>query len=231
MPFFYVDRYYILFVVPALLIALWAQGHVKSTYRRYAKVLTQRGYTATEVARMILDKNGLSEVAIYHVGGELTDFYDPKQNSLSLSDSVDGKSSIAAIGVAAHEVGHAIQHAQGYTPIRVRNAIVPVTRIGSTISIPLAVLGLFLNSAFLVNVGIILFSSVLVFQLVTLPVEFDASRRAILSLETFGILSPEELTGAKKVLRAAAMTYVAATITALANLLRIMALFGNRNRR
>lgn len=231
MPLFYIDRYYILLVVPAMLIALWAQGRVKSTYHAYARVLSRRGYTATEVARMILDKNGLQQVSIQHVSGELTDFYNPKNRSLSLSDSVEGQSSIAAIGVAAHEVGHAIQHANHYWPIQVRNAFVPITNIGSAISIPLALLGFFLGLPFLVNVGIILFASIFVFQLLTLPVEFDASHRAIASLESENILAPEEIVGAKKVLRAAAMTYVAATITALASLLRVIALFGGRDRR
>ncbi len=234
MPFyrgFYIDPYYIYLVLPALLISILAQIGVKSTFSKYSRQFSRRGIPASAVARQILDQNGLYHVSIQRVAGNLTDHYDPRTNIVSLSDSVFDSTSVASIGVAAHEVGHAIQHATGYVPIKLRNAIVPVANIGSTISIPLAILGLFMGLPILVDIGIILFSSVTLFQLITLPVEFNASRRAISTIEAGRMLEGEEVTGARRVLRAAAMTYVAATLTAIANLARIILLFGNRNRR
>ncbi len=234
MPFyrgFYIDPYYIYLVLPALLISILAQIGVKSTFSKYSRQFSRRGVPASAVARQILDQNGLYHVSIQRVAGNLTDHYDPRTNIVSLSDSVFDSTSVASIGVAAHEVGHAIQHATGYVPIKLRNAIVPVANIGSTISIPLAILGLFMGLPILVDIGIILFSSVTLFQLITLPVEFNASRRAISTIEAGRMLEGEEVTGARRVLRAAAMTYVAATLTAIANLARIILLFGNRNRR
>jgi len=229
MPFFYMDRYYLIFVIPALILAFLAQANVKSTFSKYAKQFSRRGYTAAQVARLILDKNNLQMVEILQVGGKLTDFYDPKSNSISLSDDVYASPSVASIGVAAHEVGHAIQHGTGYAPIKIRNFFVPIANIGSTISIPIAIAGFIFGMRPLVEIGILLFSMIVLFQIITLPVEFNASRRAIDSIETFGILSPDEVGGAKKVLFAAALTYVAATITAIANLLRLMALFNDRS--
>lgn len=222
--FFYYDHYYLVLVVPALIISLIAQFMVQSAYKKYAQVLSSRGITAQEVVRRILAMHGISHVGIERVAGNLTDHYDPRANVIRLSDSVYGDISVAAIGVAAHEAGHAVQYATGYVPIKIRNSVLPATNIGSKLSVPLIILGFILGMAPLVDFGIILFSLVLVFQLVTLPVEFNASRRAISVLDQIGILDGEELTGAKNVLRAAAMTYVAAVLTSLAQLLRLILL-------
>ena len=230
MPYFgyYIDQYYLLLVVPALLIALLAQWNVKATFARYNKVRNARGLTGAMVARQILDDNGLRDVNIVRVSGSLSDHYDPRSNIVSLSDSVYSETSVAAIGVAAHEVGHAIQHSTGYMPIRLRAAIIPLTQIGSTLAFPLAILGLFLSFQPLVTFGILLFVAVVLFQLVTLPVEFDASARALRTLEADNILYDDELSGARKTLRAAALTYVAALVVAVANLLRLLALTQRR---
>ncbi len=228
MPFFYFDPYYLFLVIPAVLIALWAQVNVSSTFRKYNNVRNVKGVTADEVARRILDDNGLYNVQIERVSGNLSDHYDPRSNVVRLSDSTYGNSSVGAIGVAAHEVGHAIQHATGYLPIKIRQAIIPVTQIGSSIAIPLAILGIIMSWNVLVTIGILLFSAVVLFQLVTLPVEFNASSRAMKTLETQNILEGGELVGAKRVLRAAALTYVAALIVAIANLVRLIALSNRR---
>ena len=182
-----------------------------------------------EVVRQILDKNGLSHVRIERIAGELTDHFDPRAQVIRLSDSVYGDSSVASIGVAAHEAGHAVQHATGYVPIRLRNAVLPVANFGSRLSVPLILLGLILSMQSLVEIGILLFSFVLLFQLITLPVEFNASRRAIRTLDEGGILAGAELTGAKKVLGAAAMTYVAAALTTAMQLLRLVLLSRRRD--
>lgn len=208
-------------MIPALIFALWAQMRVKSTFDRYQKVPNARGYTAAEVARRILDDNGLYNVAVEHVKGHLSDHFDPRTNVVRLSDSVYSGKSVASIGVAAHEVGHAIQHATGYKPIKIRSALVPVTNIGSTLGIWLVVIGMFFSTE-LAIVGVILFASVTLFQLVTLPVEFNASSRALKTLEADSILYDDELVGARKVLRAAAMTYVAALVSSLITLLRLI---------
>ncbi len=226
---FFYDYYYLILVVPAIIISLFAQMKIKSTYNKYSQVMSQKAQTATEITRTILDANGLQNVKIESVSGTLSDHYDPKANVIRLSDSVRGDVSVASIGVAAHEAGHAIQHAQGYTPIKVRNAILPVANIGSRLSVPLILLGIILSFEPLVSIGILAFSAVLLFQLVTLPVEFNASRRALFTLSQKGILQGEELNGAKKVLSAAAMTYVAAVLVSLAQLLRLLLI--NRNRR
>ncbi len=231
MPFFYMDQYYLLLVLPAALIALWAQFKVSSTFRRYSQYQASRGYTAVMVARQILDQNGLQHIRIERVNGNLTDHYDPRSNVIRLSDSVYDSMSVAAIGVAAHECGHAVQYSVNYFPIKIRAALIPITNIGSSLAIPMAVLGLMLNSGFLVNLGIMLFLAVVLFQLVTLPVEFNASRRAIATLDSQMMLDQEELQGAKKVLTAAALTYVAALITALANLARLLLLRDRNDRR
>lgn len=222
--FFYYDYYYLVLVVPALIITLVAQIMVQSTYKKYANVLSARGMTAQEVVKRILSMNGISNVGVERIAGNLTDHYDPKTNVIRLSDSVYGNVSVASIGVAAHEAGHAVQYATGYAPIKIRNAVLPAANFGSKLSVPLIILGYILGMYALVDFGIVLFSLVLVFQLVTLPVEFDASRRAIAVLDQSGMLGGEELTGAKKVLRAAAMTYVAAVLTSLAQLLRLILL-------
>lgn len=228
---FYGDYYfsYLILIVPALLIALWAQMRVKTTFSRYSKVYSRRGITAAQAARQILDANGLYHVAIERVSGNLTDHFDPRTNVVRLSESVYDSTSVASIGVAAHETGHAIQYATHYKPIVVRSAIVSVTNIGSSLSMPLIILGIIMSSYTLVVAGIILFSLITVFQLVTLPVEYNASNRAIAILSQSGILDQDEVAGAKKVLSAAALTYVAALITAVMQLLRLILLYGRRN--
>lgn len=224
MPMFYYDSYYLMLVIPALLISGIAQFFVKSTFSKYSKVLSQRGMQAHEIARKMLDDNGLYHVQVERVSGHLTDHFDPTSNIVRLSDSVYSSQTVASIGVAAHEVGHAIQYANNYIPIKIRAVLIPVTNLGSSIALPLAMLGIFFSLEFLVTAGILLFSAVVLFQLVTLPVEFDASIRAINTLDTDGYLSRDELKGSKRVLSAAAMTYVAALIVSLANLLRLVLL-------
>ena len=226
-----IDMTYIVLVLPAILLGLWAQMRVQGTYARYSRVRASRGITADQAARMILDMNGLRNIPIQRISGSLTDHYDPKAQVVRLSDSVYGSPSIAAIGVAAHEVGHAVQHAVGYAPMQIRSAIVSVTNIGSTLSMPLILIGLVLNSSSLALTGVALFSLVAIFQLVTLPVEFNASRRALQTLESRDILSSSELAGARKVLTAAALTYVAALVQSLAQLLRLLILVGGNRRR
>lgn len=227
---FYFDQYYWLLVIPATLIALWAQIKVSSTFRKYNTIKSASGCTAATAARRILDQNGLQGVSIERVSGSLSDHYDPRSNVIRLSDTVYNSTSVGAIGVAAHEVGHAVQYAQGYGPIKFRAALIPITNIGSMAALPLAVLGLIMGFELLVNIGIILFSVVVLFQLITLPVEFNASSRAIKTLEGDNILSSNEITGAKKVLSAAALTYVAALLVSIANLLRLI-LLRDRNGR
>jgi len=226
---FYFDSYYLILVLPAIIISLIAQAKVSSTYKKYSQVMSREAKTSTEVARAILDANGLYGVKIEAVSGTLSDHYDPRTNVIRLSDSVRSDVSVASIGVAAHEVGHAIQHAQGYTPIKVRNAILPVANIGSHLSIPLIIAGLILSVEPLVTVGILAFAAVLLFQLVTLPVEFNASTRALKTLADRGILYGDELIGAKKVLSAAAMTYVAAALTSLMQLIRLILISRDRD--
>lgn len=226
---FFYDYYYLVLVVPAILISLFAQMKVTNTYKKYSQVMSSGRKTATEITRMILDKNGLQNVKIEAVPGKLSDHYDPRTNVIRLSDTVRGDVSVASIGVAAHEAGHAIQYAKGYAPIKLRNTILPVANFASKLSIPLIILGIILAYESLVTVGILAFSTVLLFQVVTLPVEFNASKRALLTLSSDGILNDEELKGAKKVLGAAALTYVAAVLVSLAQLLRLLLI--NRNRR
>ncbi len=228
--FFGIDITYIIFVLPALILAMWAQANVNSTFNKYKSVSNSRGYTAYDVARRILNMNGLNNVKIERVSGHLSDHFDPKANTVRLSDSTYQSSSVAAIGVAAHEVGHAIQHATAYMPIKIRNAIVPVVQISSYAAFPLAIIGIIFGSNRLVLAGVILFSLVVLFQLITLPVEFNASRRAIKTLESNYILEGNELSGAKKVLFAAALTYVASAAVAIGNLLRLLVLAGGRRR-
>ena len=227
--FWYYDSYYLILVVPAILISLFAQMKVQSTYKKYAQVLSSRGKTAAEVTREILDKNGLTNVSIERVAGSLTDHYDPRANVIRLSETVMGDPSVASIGVAAHEAGHAMQHNTGYLPIRARNVVLPIANIGSRLAFPLILLGLILSMQPLVSFGILLFSFVLLFQLVTLPVDINASRRAIETLRGSNILADEELAGAKKVLGAAALTYVAAALTSAAQLLRLVLISRRRN--
>ena len=219
------DMTYLVLVVPALLIALIAQIQVKSAFSRYARVRCTSGLTGAQAAQRILQANGITDVRIEHISGKLTDHFDPQAKVIRLSDEVYGVASIAAVGVAAHEAGHAVQYATDYAPIRIRAAIIPATRIGSNLSWPLLIAGLIFNWSVLVWAGILLFGLVTVFQLVTLPVEFNASRRALATCGT-----DDELRGARSVLRAAAMTYVAALLVSFAQLLRLIILYGNRRR-
>lgn len=229
MPY-YVDLTYIIFIVPALIFGFWAQLSVKSAFSKYSRVSTVKGYTGAEVAKLILEQNGIYDVTIRHISGNLTDNFNPKDKTINLSDNVYNSTSVAAIGVAAHETGHAIQHAVGYKPIAVREAIIPITQVGSWAYLPLIVLGLVFSYQPLINAGIIFFGTIALFQLVTLPVEFNASQRAIATVESSGILCGKEVTGAKWVLRAAALTYVAALVSSVLQLLRLLVLFGSRKR-
>jgi uncharacterized protein len=225
---FGIDRYFIILVVPTFLFALYAQFKVKSTFNKYRKVLNTRGFTGADVARSILDKNGLFDVEIQMIPGELTDHYDPRSRVLRLSEVVYRSTSVASIGVAAHETGHAIQHKVGYTPLALRSSLVPAANIGSSIGPYVAIIGIMFATPLLTNIGIILFTVAVAFYLVTLPVEFNASSRAISTLESTGLLSYQEIIPAKKVLRAAAMTYVASAAVAMASLLRLILLSNSR---
>ena len=216
-------------LIPALLLAGWAQLNVKSTFEKYSRVSTRKASTAAEVASMLLSRAGIFNVPVNKVTGSLTDHYDPVKRTVNLSESVYGSTSIASLGVAAHECGHAIQHSVGYSPLMVRNAIVPAINLCSTLSIPLFFVGILLSVAGLVTLGILLFSGVIVFHLITLPVEFNASTRALTMLRNTGALAEAELVGARSVLRAAAWTYVAAATMAAAQLLRLI-VFSNRRR-
>ena len=228
--FYGFDIYYFILIIPALLFGLWAQSQVNANFQKFSRVGTMRGMTGAQAAEYILQQNGIYDVQIRHVSGHLSDNFNPRNKTINLSDSVYNSTSIAAIGVAAHEAGHAVQHAVNYAPIRIREMIIPVTQIGSWLYLPKIMVGFLFSSQALVNVGILLFSTLAIFQLVTLPVEFDASGRAIKTLESSGILYGEEITGAKKVLKAAALTYVAALVSSLAQLLRLILIFGGRRR-
>ena len=225
-----------LLVLICAVFAMWASAKVNSTFKKYSKQNSIRGITGAQAAQRVLMANGIHGVRIERVSGNLTDHFDPRTNVIRLSDSVFSSTSTAAIGVACHEAGHAVQYAMGYAPIKLRAAIIPLTNFGTKIAWPLMLVGLLLSSmsyAFynLVYVGIACFSLSLVFQLITLPVEFNASRRALVAIEEGNILTDDELVGARKTLRAAAMTYVAAVATSLAQLLRLLAIYGNRRRR
>lgn len=227
---FYYDSTYLV-ILPALIFALWAQILVQSTYSKYNKIGTKCGMTGYDAARLILDSNGLTGVRIEHIAGELTDHFDPTTNVIRLSGGVYGSTGIAAVGVAAHEAGHAVQYAKGYSPMKLRAAIIPATRIGSTLAMPIFLIGFIFSLYELAMIGIILYSLTAVFQAVTLPVEFNASRRALVALRSCGRLDGSEISGARKVLTAAALTYVAALASSLAQVLRLMLLIGRRNDR
>jgi len=238
MPYMYyygVDWTYIVLVLPFLFLSLWASYRVNATFKKYSTQYASRRITGAQAAQKVLFNNGVTNVRIERISGNLTDHFDPKTNVIRLSDSVYDSTSTAAIGVACHEAGHAVQYATDYAPIKLRAAIVPVANIGSRIAIPLILLGV-LFAAFghasqtIVNIGIACFSLSLLFQLVTLPVEFNASRRALNAIEDGNILTENELRGARKTLSAAAMTYVAAAAASLAQLLRLIILFGGRDR-
>lgn len=237
MPYLYgFDWTYIIIVLPFVLLSMWTSTSVNSTFKRYSKVRSISQITGAQAARRVLHINGVRGVRIEQVSGSLTDHYDPKTNVIRLSESVYGSNSVAAIGVACHEAGHAVQYAKNYAPIKLRAAIIPVTNIGSKLAMPLIILGVLLSfgetkSYTFVYLGITCFSLSLIFQLVTLPVEFNASRRAMQAIESAGLLTVEEQRGVKKTLSAAAMTYVAATAVAFAQLLRLIVLYGGRGRR
>jgi len=225
MPYFYgIDMTYIILVLPCLIFTLWAQFNVKSTFSKYTKVASKHGMTGYDAAREILDANGLYHVGIARVEGDLTDHFNPKDNTVYLSDTVYAVPSAAAVGVAAHEAGHAVQYAQGYTPMKIRSAIIPATNIGSMLAMPLIILGILIEFTGLAYIGIAAFGLSTVFQLVTLPVEFNASSRAMAALTASGNMDKEELGSARKVLTAAALTYVAALAVSLAQLLRLLLL-------
>ena len=226
----YMDYYYLILVLPALLLAMVAQWSVQSTVRKYSQVSNREGMTGADAARLILSKNGIDDVNVTSVSGNLTDHYDPSSKTVRLSDGVFGSRSLAAVAIAAHETGHAIQHARGYKPLVLRSLCYPVANIGSSLGMPMAIFGLMFSISFLVQLGIILFALAVFFYLITLPVEINASTRAIACIREENILAPEELGGAKKVLTAAAMTYVASAAVAIANLLRLILLANNRRR-
>ena len=233
---FYIDPLYLILVLPAILFAMWANSKVNSTYNYYSAIKSTRGITAEEACRNVLNANGISDVTIGRVAGDLTDHYDPSNKVINLSDSVYGSTSVASIGVACHEAGHAIQHAKGYTPIKIRRAIVPVTQITSSLAMPLVLAGLIFsrygsNMIWLAYIGLIGFFMSAVFQLITLPTEFDASKRALAAIDSAGYLTEEELEGSKKVLNAAALTYVAALAISLMSLLRMVLLVTGRDSR
>lgn len=232
MPFFYYyDPTYILVLIGAVL-SLWASATVKSTYNKYSRVYSYSGLTGAQAAAQILRQAGIYDVRIEHVSGNLTDHYDPKARVLRLSDSVYGSNSVAAIGVAAHECGHAIQDQEDYVPLRFRSAFVPVANLGTQVAFPILLLGVFLgNSHFLIQVGLLCFFFGVLFQLITLPVEFNASGRAVRILRETGMMSDDELSKTKKVLSAAAMTYVAAAAASILSMLRLIILFGGNRRR
>ena len=236
-PYYYgFDMTYITLVLPCLLLSLWASANVNSTFKKYSKQFSSRRITGAQAAQRVLSANGVRGVRIDRVSGNLTDHFDPKTTVIRLSDSVFDSTSTAAIGVACHEAGHAVQYAENYVPIKLRAAVIPLTNFGSKIAMPLILIGILLSamgslSYAFVYLGIAAFGLSLVFQLITLPVEFNASRRAMQAIESANILTEEERTGARKTLTAAAMTYVAATAVALAQLLRLIMIFGGRGRR
>lgn len=225
-----IDATYLLIIL-ALILTMAAQTYMRSSFSRFSRIRNMRGLTGAQVAQQVLASEGLYQVQIVPVGGSLTDHYDPRSKTVSLSESVYNSTSLAAAGVAAHECGHAIQDAKGYAPLNIRAALVPAANFGSSFSWPLFFIGLVMSSGILIQTGILLFCLALLFQLVTLPVEINASRRALVKLETLNLLGTEEYSGARKVLTAAALTYVAAAATSLLHLLRMLALSGGRRRR
>lgn len=235
---FYYDTS-IIILIPAMIFAMFAQSKVKSAFNRYSKVRNQKNLTGAEAARRMLDYNGLHDVKINAISGSLTDNYDPRRRVLNLSQSVYGVNSVAAVSVACHEAGHALQHANGYAPLKLRNTIVPAVNFASRLTWPMILIGILLLGAgsyemsvfgnMLFNIGVIGFAAVVVFHAITLPVEFDASNRAIKKMEELGLVAEDDIPGSKKVLRAAALTYVAALATAVANLLRILAIRGRND--
>lgn len=236
MPFFYIDWMYIVLVLPAVIFSLYASSKVNRTFDKYSGTLSRRRMTGAQAARRVLDANGLSHVGVERVSVKLTDHYDPRTNVIRLSDSTFDNCSTAAIGVAAHEAGHAVQHATGYKPLKLRSAIIPITNIGSKLALPLILLGIVLSAygehfSLVAYIGVACFGLSAVFQLVTLPTEFNASRRALEAIEQCGLLDSEEIGQTKEVLSAAAMTYVAALAVSLMQLLRLFLIVSRNNRR
>lgn len=234
MPYYYgFDWTYVVLVLPCLILSLWASANVNSTFKKYSQQFSTRRLTGAEAAQRVLLANGVQGVSIQRISGNLTDHFDPSTNVIRLSDSVYDSTSTAAIGVACHEAGHAVQYAENYAPIKLRAAVIPATNLGSKLAMPLILLGLIFSyvgnfSYVLVYAGIACFGLSLVFQLITLPVEFNASHRALAAISAGNLLTEDEENGARKVLTAAALTYVAATATALAQMLRLLVLFGSR---
>ena len=232
MLYYYYDWTYILVVIGAV-ICIAASARVKNVFTRYSRIQSHSGLTGREAAEQILHRNGIYDVQVIHIGGNLTDHYNPGNKTLGLSDTVYNSTSVAAIGVAAHECGHAVQHARGYVPLAIRGSLVPVANIGSMAAWPLILIGLFMNgqtAIFFINLGILLFSAAVLFQIVTLPVEFNASGRAVKVLESSGMLYPDEVDSVKKVLGAAALTYVASAASMILQLLRLV-IIGGRKRK
>ena len=233
MPYYYWwDPTYFLVIIGAV-ICLLASAHVNNTFKKYSKYRSMSGMTGAQAAQRILNAAGIYDVEIRHISGKLTDHYDPRNKTLSLSDSVYGSTSVAAVGVAAHECGHAIQHAKSYAPLSIRSALVPIANFGSMLAWPVILIGLLFNtrsSGLIIDIGILLFSAAVLFQLVTLPVEFDASRRALVMLRTQGILADDELKYTRRVLKSAALTYVASAAAAILQLLRIILITNGRRR-
>ncbi len=233
---FYIDWTYIILVMPFVILSMVASARVNSSFKKYSEMYSRRGLTASEAARRVLQDNGVFDVKIERVQGHLTDHFDPKSNIIRLSENVYDSTSVAAIGVACHEAGHAVQHAVGYLPVKIRTAIVPITNIGSKLSVPLIILGIFLSYfgaqyAIISYIGVALFALCVVFQLVTLPTEFNASRRAVRAITDGGILDDDEAKGARKVLSAAAMTYVAALAVTVMQLLRLLLIVASSQQR
>lgn len=228
---FFVNNYFAayLLVFATVIFAYAMSARVNSTFKKYDKLLSRSGIQANQVARQILDSYGLYHIAVTHVGGNLTDHYDSRNNIIALSDATYYSTSVAAIGVASHEVGHAVQYAKGYMPIKLRNAFAPVVSFGSNVWLLLFILGMFLGIGFLVDIGIALFMVIILFQIITLPVEFNASRRALKIIDEQNILQGEEISGARKTLNAAAMTYVASLMVSIAQLIRLLASSKRRN--
>jgi Zn-dependent membrane protease YugP len=226
MPFSFWDPTMVL-IIPAVILAFWAQMRVKSTYNKYTKISSVQGMSGAKVAQAILNQNGIHDVQVNEVQGTLSDHYDPRTKVVNLSSENYRGNSLAALAVAAHEVGHAIQHAKGYVPLQIRHQVLPVTSFSSMAAFPLFILGMFMKTPFLMDIGIVLFAAVVLFHMVTLPVEFNASSRALAQLSSNGMLVQQELQGAKKVLNAAALTYVAASAMALLQLIRLIILRGD----
>lgn len=225
---FFIDWYYIIIVVPAILFAIIAQINIKTSFKKYSRVPSSSGMTGAMAAKEMLEKSGVFDVKIEHIKGKLSDHYDPRSKTIRLSSEVFSSTSMAAIGVACHEAGHAIQHSEKYAPLNFRNAIIPICTIGSNFGIPIALLGLFFNYYNVAIFGLLLYSLIAVFQIATLPIEFNASKRAVKAIAATNIFTTEEIPAVKKILSAAALTYIASLLTSLANILRLFLIINRR---